>query len=113
MDVKKNLLTDLLQCGCRDINYLIDVLEKNDLQLDVEDVKANFWEVNVNTLIYEALYQVAEIFIAEFEDEICRLLGDGAKTDELYEIYVNYMDSHIWFHDERVHELFEHSKYWA
>ncbi|TAA74135.1 MAG: hypothetical protein CDV28_1389 [Candidatus Electronema aureum] len=31
--------------------------------------------------------------------------------NELYEIYTNYLDSHLWFKDQEIQNLFENSKY--
>lgn len=56
--------------------------------------------MDINYLIYEALNQIAYKFINSnkelFENE----------SDE-FEIYTNYMDSHIYFTSENIQEKFE------
>jgi len=67
-------------------------------------------------LIYVALHQIAEEFIAENQEEICSILeitdlDEYVSNNDLYETFTNCMDSHLRFRDEEIQELFEKSKY--
>jgi hypothetical protein len=110
------LLAQLLKCWNDDIYYLIDFCEKNDFELDIEDIQANFWEINVNTLIYSWIYTLAEKFIQENEMHIKEILNvfhldEYRNYNDLYEIYTNFTDSYLWFKDERIQNLFNQSRY--
>lgn len=70
-------------------------------------------------MIYESIRMIGEMFIEEYKDDISLILElnfDGTLEDymsyhDLYEIYTNYMDSHLWFLNEKIQELFGKSKY--
>ena len=64
----------------------------------------NFWkefQADINYYIYEALNQIAFKFIESNENIF--------KCDEEkeFEIYTNYMDSHIYFQNEKIQSEFE------
>ncbi len=119
METKTNLLCDLLECGYLDINYLTDLLDNNNIEIDLQDLKSNYWELNINWIIYDVMTQIAERFIDDNQEEIEKILDlweywnlyDYMNSHEIYEIYTNYIDSHIWFNDEKIQTLFENSKY--
>jgi len=121
METKTSLLCDLLECGYLDIEYLVDLLDKNHIEIDLQDLKANYWALNLNWIIYDVMNQIAEKFIENNQEEIEKILDlwefwniyDYMSYHEIYEIYTNYIDSHIRFNDERIHELFEKSEYWV
>lgn len=107
--MNKNILVDLsrnlLWAWYLDVEFLVNLIEEQGLDFDeiYENVEMNFWKEfdrNINYFIYEALSQVAYRFIDShkelFEDE----------SDE-FEIYTNYMDSHVWFVSEIVQSEFE------
>lgn len=114
-----NLLCQILDCWYLDIKKLCDVCKHNCIDLDIEEIKANYWKLDLNTLIYESIKVVAEKFLWEYENEIKRILNlweyDDLKEycsyNEIYEIYCNYLDSHLWFKNDRIQSLFESSKY--
>jgi hypothetical protein len=58
--------------------------------------------VQINYLIYTALTLVAQNFIAENEELF-------EKYSSEYQIFTNYLDSHIWFEDEEVQNKFDES----
>lgn len=70
-------------------------------------------------MIYEVIRLIAERFIEEYREEVSKILDlwEYWKLDEyrsyhdLYEIYTNYMDSHLWFSNDKIQDLFEKSKY--
>ncbi len=107
--MNKNILCDLsrnlLWAWYLDVEFLVNLIEEQELDFDeiYENVEMNFWKEsvhNINYFIYEALSQVAYRFIDShkelFEDE----------SDE-FEIYTNYMDSHVRFVSEIVQSEFE------
>ena len=119
METKTSLLCDLLECGYLDINYLTDLLDDNNIEIDLQDLKANYWALNINWIIYDVIFQIAEKFIEENQDEIEKILDlwefwnlyDYMSSHDIYEIYTNYIDSHLRFKDEAILDLFENSKY--
>ena len=107
--MNKNILVDLsrnlLWAWYLDVEFLVNLIEEHKLDFDeiYENVEMNFWkefDCNINYFIYEALSQIAYKFIDSnkelFENE----------SDE-FEIYTNYIDSHIWFTSEKVQSEFE------
>ncbi len=119
METKTSLLCGLLECGYLDITFLIDLADSNHIEIDLDDMKANYWELNINWIIYDVINQIAERFIDENQEEIEKILDlwefwnlyDYMSSHEIYEIYTNFMDSHLRFNDEKIQELFENSKY--
>lgn len=110
------LLAQILQCGYSDVQFLIDLCEKNEIDLDIDDIKSNYWDMNVNILIYDAIQQIANRFFDEYKNQIeeilnIRNLEQYRSENDVYEIYTNYLDSHLWFKDEKVQALFEQSRY--
>lgn len=118
METKTSLLCDLLECGYSDIDYLVNLLDKNNIEIDLQDLKANYWALNFNWIIYDVMTQIAEKFIEDNQEKIEKILDlwdstiyDYMNYHEIYEIFTNYIDSHIWFNDEKIQELFEQSEY--
>lgn len=97
----------------------MDLCDRNEYDIDIDDIRSNYWKIDVNILIYEAIRTIAQLFIDEFTEEISLILElqfdwtleDYMSYHDLYEIYTNYMDSHLWFYNEKIQELFEKSKY--
>lgn len=72
----------------------------------MESVECNYgkdYVTEFNTIVYEVLCKIATNFIAEHED----LFEDN--SDE-FEIFTNYMDSHLRFDSDIVQEKFESLK---
>ena len=42
MKTETKLLLQILECGSLDIKYLVDLLEKNNVEIDIEDIVLNF-----------------------------------------------------------------------
>lgn len=42
MEAKTSLICDLLDCGCLDIDFLCAIIDNNNIELDIEDIKANY-----------------------------------------------------------------------
>ena len=119
MEKRNSLLAQILECWYLDIDFLMDLCENNNLDIDVDDIRSNYWKFDVNTLIYESIRMIADMFIDEYREEISLILElqfewtleDYMSYHDIYEIYVNYMDSHLWFFNDKIQELFEQSKY--
>ena len=103
-NVLNAMVRNVLDAWYLDLEYLVNLIDKQNLSFDeiYENVEMNFWKecININYFIYEALSQVAYKFI-EANQKLC-----NAKSDE-FEIYTNYMDSHIWFTNEELQSKFE------
>lgn len=102
--MKTRLLCDLLDCGYLDINFLDNLLNDYEINLDIEDIRANFWKVDINTLIYETFEIIKNMFIEDNKEELDTLWIDIYNID--YQIYTNYMDSHLWFNNNQIDDLF-------
>ena len=104
------LSSQLLSCGYLDIEMLDNLLTTYNLELDIDEIRMNFWGVNnVNILIYEAFTQIKDMFMSENYDEITKLWFQCDDLEEWadFEIYTNYMDSHLWFNHEKLDELYQ------
>mgnify|MGYP007022658335 CR=1 FL=1 len=60
-----NIIQQFLNCWYRDVTFLIELISTNNIELDIEDIKNNYWEININTLIYESIRIISERFINE------------------------------------------------
>lgn len=105
--MKTKLLCEILECWYLDINFLNDLLDTYNIELDIDDIRSNFWKIDVNILIYETFEQVKNQFIEENQEEIENLGFDVYELD--YEIFTNYMDSHLWFNKNEIDDLYQ---YW-
>lgn len=104
-----NILNELSRCLLNawylDLEFLIDTIDKYSLNIDdiVDNIEMNFWKEfksDINHLIYESLTQIAYKFI-ESNNELFE-----SESDE-FEIYTNYIDSHICFESNKVQIEFE------
>lgn len=101
MDLSRNTLW----AWYLDVKYLVELIEEHNLDVDdiAENIEFNFWKefkADINYFIYEALSQIANKFI---ESNIELFEYESAE----FEIYTNYMDSHIYFISEIVQSEFE------
>lgn len=103
--MKTKLLCNILECWYLDVNFLNDLLDDYQIDLDFDDIKANFWKIDINILIYSALEEVKNQFIDNNKEQIEELWFDIYSLD--YEIYTNYMDSHIWFNDNKIDDNYQ------
>lgn len=104
-----NILNDLSRCLLSawylDLQFLVNTIDEHNLDVDeiTDNVEMNFWKEfksDINYLIYESLTQIAYKFI-ELNKELFE-----TENDE-FEIFTNYMDSHICFESEKVQCEFE------
>jgi len=108
--MNKNILNGFVRsltgAGYLDVKFLIEIIEAQNLDIEdiVESVEMNFWKeyrCDFNYIMYETLATIASNFINENQE-----LFEDCKNDE-YEIFTNYMDSHIRFVDEDIQRKFE------
>jgi hypothetical protein len=107
--MNENILTDitrnLLDAWYLDLKFLVELLDEHNIDFDeiMGSIECNFWKdykIAINTIIYEVLYTIASKFIAENSSLF-------KEYDDEFEIYTNYMDSHIYFTSEKVQSKFE------
>ena len=103
-NILNSITRNLMSAWYLDLQFLVNLLEEHKIDFDevYENVEMNFWKefININYFIYETFSQIAHKFIEE-NQELC-----NSKSDE-FEIYTNYMDSHLSFKDEEVQTEFE------
>lgn len=103
--ILNELTTGLIDGWYSDLQYLVDTIEKYKLNVDsiLDQVEDCFWgiqPIKINYLIYIALTTVAQSFIEQNKE-----LFEECSDD--YFIHTNYLDSSIYFEDEKVQEAFE------
>lgn len=118
---KDQFFIELLECGILDLQFFFNLLEKladNNLYLDTQSVVQEYWGIKLNIFISEALYLLAEWFLKKYKYKIEELLNIGdleryrEENDELYEVFINLLDSHLWFHNVKIQNLFESSEFY-
>lgn len=115
-ETAESLLAQILECWVGDVGFAIDLANKNNLEIDTEDLKNNYWKLNINIIIYDLIYNIAEMFLNENKAIIEKILNvrnldEYRNNYDLYEIFTNYIDSHLWFKNEDIQRLFEKSKF--
>jgi len=88
-----------------DLKSLVVLLETYEIDFDdvMEALEWNYWEdvkFNFNTIIYETLTMVANKFLDEYKEIF-------EKYEKEFEIFTNFIDSHIYFTDEFVQSKYE------
>lgn len=101
------LLCSILQCGFLDVRFLESLINEFNLELDYEDIIANYGGHNINFFIYEAYEQVKNLFIEANQSEIISITEKSDPYDLDYTIFTNYLDSHLWFNNQEIEELFQ------
>lgn len=110
------LCSQLLGCWYLDVDFLEKLIEDFDIDLDIECIKKEFWNININILIYQVYDEIKNNFLKENEEKIKTILWDSLENIsdfEDYEIFTNCIDSHLWFNNYDIQDLFEtrRSKY--
>lgn len=103
-DISRNLLG----AWYLDLEFLVNLLEEYKIDIDeiMESIECNYgkdYVAEFNTIVYEVFNKIATDFIAEHEE----LFEDN--SDE-FEIFTNYLDSHLRFESDVVQEQFESLK---
>jgi len=89
-----------------DTGFLVNIIESHDLDIEeiIESIEMNFWKeykCDFNYIINETLSTIAYKFIEEYKELFSN------EDDKEFEIFTNYMDSHIYFKCEYIQEKFE------
>jgi hypothetical protein len=42
METKTSLLCDLLECGYLDVNFLTNLINENNIDIDLDDIRSNY-----------------------------------------------------------------------
>lgn len=119
-NARYRFLAELLECWVLDLQFLlslIDKIDENDIYLDSQKVLQEWWNYNLNSFIHEAFYILAEWFLKKYQHKISEMLNIWdfdryREENELYETYTNLLDSHIWFHNEKIQNLFENFEFY-
>lgn len=109
IDIYSDLLRKILKCWYLDIEFLIDLIDEYDIDLDLEDIIQNYWyeNLNVNTLIYYCFIDIKDKFLKENSKEIQKISWETLNDFEDYKIFTNCIDSHLRFTDDKINDLFE------
>lgn len=110
MSYTNQIASQLLNCWYLDIDFLDNLLESYKLDLDIEELNSIYWKVdNVNILIYWTFEEIKNMFLQENKEAI-HTLWFNITNFQLwrdYEIFTNYLDSHLRFNDDSLDELFQ------
>jgi hypothetical protein len=105
-----SITCQLLNCWYLDVEFLDNLLDEYNIDIDIDDIKISYWEVNdINIIIYEAYSQIKEMFLSENQEEI-KSLGYNIEDFEAwkdFEIYTNYLDSHLWFNNPDIDNIYQ------
>lgn len=120
INAKDRFLIEIFECWILDLQFffwLLQNLEDHDLYLDTQEVLQEYGNFHLNTFISEALYLLAECFLKKYQHKISEMLNIWdfdryREENELYETYTNLLDSHLWFHNEKIQNLFENSEFY-
>ncbi len=116
MESAISLLSQLLECWYSDVTYTLELSNNNKIEIDTQEIKNNYWDLNINLIIYDLIYKIAEEFIRDNQSQIedilnVKNLSEYRDNNELYEIFTNYIDSHLWFKNQDIQNLFEQSRF--
>jgi hypothetical protein len=105
-----SICCQLLNCWILDIDFLDNLLDEYKIDINIDDIKMNYWKVNdINILIYEAYSQIKDMFLTDKLEEI-KSLGYNIENFEEwrdFEIYTNYLDSHLWFNNPDIDKIYQ------
>ena len=109
MHTQNTILSELLQCGYWDAEYIAELYDQFGSSELIENLVADWklgYPLNANAVISQLKDRQAKVFISENEGMIREITGVEELYDVEYEVYANCLDSHVWFEDERVQNLF-------
>lgn len=104
------MLCDLLKAGSSDLQYLLDLYEEHNIDVNdnLEEARELFEDrIDVNALIYVALSHVAQTFIQEQSEELFQRTGYSSLYPPDYEIITDFMASDLYFVNPEVQEVYE------
>lgn len=101
------LLWQLLDCKYLDIDFLEWLIEKFDIELDIDSIKKEFWEAKLNILIYKVFLWIKDKFVDDNSEKIEKIIWSPIDDFQDYVIYTNFVDSHLYFNNIEIDELFQ------
>lgn len=110
MENIKWIVCQLLSCWYLDLNFLDSLIWAYDIDLDIEEIQMNFWRVdNLNIFIFEAYEEIKDMFLENNKKDIEALWfnPDDFEAWKDYEIFTNYLDSHLRFTHEAINNMYE------
>ena len=96
MDTKTELLISLLDCGMLDLDRLFEIadtcedFQENALEWAIQDIKDNYMDFNINSLMSSLLTTLEYNLIDKIKDELNIELNEDD-----FELFINYLDTHI------------------
>lgn len=91
MDFKTTLLTEFLDCGYADIDFLETTMK--DFNVNIEDIEIES-DYNLNLIIEKVYVAALDKFNVDPFDE---------EWDDRISIYTNYLDSHLSIDGEEIY----------
>lgn len=104
------MLSQVLNCWYLDVDFLEELIEEFNIDLDIECIKNEFWNINVNILIYKVFDEIKNNFLKENKYEIEAIIWESLDNGfdfEDYEIFTNCIDSHLRFKNDEIEDLFQ------
>lgn len=108
--MNNSIISQILECWYLDVEFLDNLIDEFDIDLDIDNIKQEFWIVNLNLLVYKVYDEVKNRFLEEYKQEVEAITGESLENVwdfEDYEIFTNYLDSHLWFNNEEIENLFQ------
>ncbi len=108
--MSSSIVSQILECWFLDVDFLENLIEEFGIDLDIENIKQEFWKINLNLLVYKVYDEVKNKFLTEYKEEVEAILWEKLENVwdfEDYEIFTNYLDSHLWFNNEEIENLFQ------
>jgi len=108
--MNNSIISQILECWYLDVEFLDNLIDEFDIDLDIDNIKQEFWMVNLNLLVYKVYDEVKNRFLEEYKQEVEAITGESLENVwdfEDYEIFTNYLDSHLWFNNEEIENLFQ------
>lgn len=104
---RSSILSELLNCWYLDVDYLENLIETYDIELDIDEIRRDFGKVNMNILIGRCFENMKDRFLKDKKGEIEKIAEESINDFEEYETFTNCLDSHLWFKNEEVESLFQ------
>jgi hypothetical protein len=104
------IVSQILDCWFLDVEFLDNLIDEFDVDLDIEEIKKEFWLINLNLLVYKVYDEVKNRFLTDYKQEVEEITWNSLENVwdfEDYEIFTNYLDSHLWFNNEKIEDLFQ------
>ena len=91
-----NMLSELLNCGYADIEYIAELEESFDVDVDLRELLSEYGNLDANTVI-NVIFETA-LQNADF---------DWNESDNKVSIFTNCLDSHLSINNEEVYNFDE------